>query len=406
MKEEERIAREKDEANIALIEEWDDVRATVDADKQVEGSKKTQEEVTEGSYKRAGDEIEQESAKRQRLEKEDDIAKLKRCLEIVPKDDDDMKIEQYFLMTDYALWKVILNCNSPPPTRSVDGVETLYPPTTIEEKLERKNELKARGTLLIALPNEHQLKFNSYKTAKSLMEAIEKRFGGDGLKVTDGNVDYESQKIFTENMKESRKFRASKHQDNMNKEAPRRTVQVEDTTSNALVSQCAYKACLESFKARLELYKKNETVFEDDIKILKLDVMFRDKAITKLRQKIKKAKKERDDLKLTLEKFESSSKNLSRLLDSLQSDKFKTGLGYDSQGFDSQVLENQVNDKTSKGYHAVPPPYTGNFMLLKLDFVFVDEHVVSESVTSLPDIAKSKVKTSETKLKNVSKPII
>nr|GEW36654.1 ribonuclease H-like domain-containing protein [Tanacetum cinerariifolium] len=80
-------------------------------------------------------------------------------------------------MTNYALWEVILNGDSPPLTRSVEGVETQYPPTTIEEKLTRKNELKARGTLSMALPNEHQLKFNSYKNAKSLMEAIEKRFG-------------------------------------------------------------------------------------------------------------------------------------------------------------------------------------------------------------------------------------
>nr|GEV98180.1 hypothetical protein [Tanacetum cinerariifolium] len=52
--------------------------------------KKTQVEVTEGGSKRAKDEIEQESAKRQRLEKEDDSAELKRCLEIVPEDDDDV----------------------------------------------------------------------------------------------------------------------------------------------------------------------------------------------------------------------------------------------------------------------------------------------------------------------------
>ncbi|GKA43605.1 hypothetical protein Tco_0736329 [Tanacetum coccineum] len=90
-----------------------------------------------------------------------------------------MRIEQYFLMTDYALWEVIVNGDSPPPKRTVDGVEQTYPPTTAEEKLARKNELKARGTLLMALPNEHQLKFNSYKNAKSLMEAIEKRFGGN-----------------------------------------------------------------------------------------------------------------------------------------------------------------------------------------------------------------------------------
>nr|GEZ27501.1 hypothetical protein [Tanacetum cinerariifolium] len=90
-----------------------------------------------------------------------------------------MRIEQYFLMTDYALWEVILNGDLPLLTRYVEGVETPYPPTTVEEKLARKNELKARGTLLMALPNEHQHKFNSYKNAKSLMEAIEKRFRGN-----------------------------------------------------------------------------------------------------------------------------------------------------------------------------------------------------------------------------------
>ncbi|GKC21006.1 hypothetical protein Tco_1023156 [Tanacetum coccineum] len=90
-----------------------------------------------------------------------------------------MRIEQYFLMTNYALWEVILNGDSPLPTRTVDGVETVVPPTTVEQKLARKNELKARGTLLMALPNEHQLKFNTYKDAKTLMEAIEKRFGGN-----------------------------------------------------------------------------------------------------------------------------------------------------------------------------------------------------------------------------------
>ncbi|GKB17626.1 hypothetical protein Tco_0851549 [Tanacetum coccineum] len=47
-----------------------------------------------------------------------------------------------------------------------------------EEKLARKNELKARGTLLMALPNEHQLKFSTYKCAKTLIEAIEKSSEG------------------------------------------------------------------------------------------------------------------------------------------------------------------------------------------------------------------------------------
>nr|GEU39539.1 ribonuclease H-like domain-containing protein [Tanacetum cinerariifolium] len=90
-----------------------------------------------------------------------------------------MRIEQYFLMTDYSMWEVILNGDSHVPTRLVEGVAQPVAPTTVEQKLARKNELKARGTLLMALPYKHQLKFNSHKDAKSLMEAIEKRFGGN-----------------------------------------------------------------------------------------------------------------------------------------------------------------------------------------------------------------------------------
>nr|GEW14628.1 reverse transcriptase domain-containing protein [Tanacetum cinerariifolium] len=88
-----------------------------------------------------------------------------------------IRIEQYFLMTNYSLWEVILNGDSPTPTRIVDGVVQVIALTTIEQRLAKKNELKARGTLLMALPDKHQLKFNIHKDAKSLMVAIEKRFG-------------------------------------------------------------------------------------------------------------------------------------------------------------------------------------------------------------------------------------
>ncbi|GJX54834.1 ribonuclease H-like domain-containing protein [Tanacetum coccineum] len=51
--------------------------------------------------------------------------------------------------------------------------------TAVEEKAQRRLEMKARSTLMMGIPNEHQLKFNSIKDAKSLLEAIEKRFGGN-----------------------------------------------------------------------------------------------------------------------------------------------------------------------------------------------------------------------------------
>nr|GEU50465.1 putative ribonuclease H-like domain-containing protein [Tanacetum cinerariifolium] len=77
-------------------------------------------------------------------------------------------------MTDYSLWEVILNDDSPTPTRVVDGVVQVIALTTAEQRLAKKNELKARGTLLMALPDKHKLKFNIQKDDKSLMKAIEK----------------------------------------------------------------------------------------------------------------------------------------------------------------------------------------------------------------------------------------
>ncbi|GJW72874.1 hypothetical protein Tco_0132244 [Tanacetum coccineum] len=59
--------------------------------------------------------------------------------------------------------------------RTIGTVEQVYEPTTAEEKQDRRNEMKAKATLLMALPNNDQLKFHSYQDAKLLIEAIEKR---------------------------------------------------------------------------------------------------------------------------------------------------------------------------------------------------------------------------------------
>nr|GFA20737.1 putative ribonuclease H-like domain-containing protein [Tanacetum cinerariifolium] len=57
---------------------------------------------------------------------------------------------------------------------------TLIPgPVTTEEKAQKKNNVKAKSMLLMALSNEHLLTFNQYKDAKSLFAAIETRFGGN-----------------------------------------------------------------------------------------------------------------------------------------------------------------------------------------------------------------------------------
>ncbi|GJR33494.1 hypothetical protein Tco_1209178 [Tanacetum coccineum] len=69
-----------------------------------------------------------------------------------------MRTEQYLTYTNYALWEVIVNGDAPAIASASAGTEGLIPLKTAEQKLARKNELKAKSTLLLAIPDEHLLK--------------------------------------------------------------------------------------------------------------------------------------------------------------------------------------------------------------------------------------------------------
>ncbi|GKB92984.1 hypothetical protein Tco_0979121 [Tanacetum coccineum] len=66
-------------------------------------------------------------------------------------------------------------------TANEDGTytSTITGPVTTEEKAEKKNDVKTRSMMLMALPNEHLLIFSTYKDAKTLFEAIQARFGSN-----------------------------------------------------------------------------------------------------------------------------------------------------------------------------------------------------------------------------------
>nr|GEY75603.1 hypothetical protein [Tanacetum cinerariifolium] len=131
LEEEERLTSQKEkEANIALIESWDNIQAMMDADYElaarlgeeergelsieeksklfciesfvpmdtelVKGSEKAaegSEKAAEGNSKRAAGKLDQEDAKRQRIEEENEFTELKRCLEIISDNDDDLTTE-------------------------------------------------------------------------------------------------------------------------------------------------------------------------------------------------------------------------------------------------------------------------------------------------------------------------
>ncbi|GJT35737.1 ribonuclease H-like domain-containing protein [Tanacetum coccineum] len=248
----------------------------------------------------------------------------------------------------------------------------------------------------------------------------------------------------------ARECRAPRNQGNRNRDAPRRNAPVDTSTTNALVVQdgiggydwsfqaeegitnfalmaytsqgsssssssdsevhtCSkdcYQMGLESLEAKIVVHEKNEDVYEEDIAFLKYDVQVKDISIKELKNQLENALKEKDDLKLKLEKFETSSKNLTKLINSQISAKHKTSLGYGSQMNESDGDNNQVNDRFKKGegYHAVPPPYTGNYMPPRADLSFAElddsvfKSTVSETITSVPENETTASKTNKDSL--------
>nr|GEW67296.1 ribonuclease H-like domain-containing protein [Tanacetum cinerariifolium] len=387
-----------------------------------------------------------------------------------------IRIEQYFLMTDYSLWEVILNGDSPVPTRIVEGVVQPVAPTTAEQKLARKNELKARGTLLMALPDKHyQLEIHGVSLSQEdvnlkFLRSLPSDWKTHTLiwrnktDLEDKSLDdlFNSLKIYETEVKHSSSTTTESHNlafvSSSQTDSTTDSVSVDvhfsavgstlptshlpnvDSLSNAVIYSffaskstspqldnedlkqidvddlekmdlrwqmamltvrarrflqktginlgasgtasmgfdmskvecynCHRKGhfareSLESVEARFLVYKQNESVFEENIKILNIEVQLRDTALVTLRQKIEATKKERDYLNLKLEKFQTSSKNLTALLASQTSE--KAGLRYNSQVF-TQAMFDCENYYSSKSDYESWPPRT--FMPPKPDLVF------------------------------------
>nr|GEV48720.1 hypothetical protein [Tanacetum cinerariifolium] len=113
----------------------------------------------------------------------------------------------------------------------------------------------------------------------------------------------------------------------------------------------SYQGALESVEARLVLYKKNELILQENINMLKNEVVARDAIFVTLKQKLNQAEKERDDLKL--------------------------------------------KSQPSGEYHDVPPPITGNFMPPKHDLVFHTAPIAVETTHSAFTVQPSSAKPAQ-----------
>nr|GEV41009.1 putative ribonuclease H-like domain-containing protein [Tanacetum cinerariifolium] len=231
-----------------------------------------------------------------------------------------------------AASKVIENEHSLPKTKTVKGVETVMPITSVDDKAQRRLKVKERSTLMMGIPNEHQLKFSSIKDAKSLLEAIEKRLGG---------YDWSDQA----------------------KEGPNYALMAYSTSSSNS------EADLKSVEERLAFFKTNGSIYSKDIKKLKFKIHCNKITIRELRKKLETIQREKDGIQLTVEKLKNALKSLNKLIDSQIADNCKKGLGY----------------------NAVSPPYTGLFMPPIHDLSYNG----LEEFTSKPAVETLNAKTSE-----------
>ncbi|GKC03924.1 hypothetical protein Tco_0995534, partial [Tanacetum coccineum] len=163
-----------------------------------------------------------------------------------------------------------------------------------------------------------------------------------------------------------------------------------------------YQLGLESLEARIIFHQKNEAVYEKDIAFLKYDVKVRDNSITELKNQLAEALREKDDLKLKLEKFETSSKKLTDLLNMFVS-------ASDSSMNEIEEENNQVNDRFKKveGYHAVPPHYTGNYMPSRPDLSFagLDDSVYKTNVIeTITSVSRNESTASKSSKDNLEQP--
>ncbi|GKD93366.1 hypothetical protein Tco_1373203, partial [Tanacetum coccineum] len=120
----------------------------------------------------------------------------------------------------------------------------------------------------------------------------------------------------------------------------------------------AYDQALKKVETQLVAHQKNQLWYEEKIRFMKIDLDDKTDVLTYRKKLLAEAVKEKEELKTKLENFQSSSKGLSKLLNSQMSAKDKSGFGL------SDVEDSPVNNRFAnvKGFHAVPPPMIGNYM--------------------------------------------
>nr|GFA01469.1 hypothetical protein [Tanacetum cinerariifolium] len=269
-----------------------------------------------------------------------------------------------------------------------------YPPTRIEEKAQRRAELKARSTLLISLPNEHQLKLNSYKDAKTLMQAIKNR-SGEVIEQT-----YERLQNLISQL-EMHEFKTLSLDDLFNnlKAYESEVIGTSSATTNLHNVAFLFSSSTNSTTRAVNTAQGVNTASTQDLQQIHPD----DLEEIDLRWNITMLTiRARRVLKNTGRKLDMSNKERIRNMKPIKRTvpvEVTTSSALVSQHYG---LDYDWSDQVEEGlrYNFIPPSYTGNFMPPKPELVYpsLDEFVdvnesVSESVVEKPTVESNEPKT-------------
>ncbi|GJZ55624.1 hypothetical protein Tco_0610817 [Tanacetum coccineum] len=154
--------------------------------------------------------------------------------------------------------------------------------------------------------------------------------------------------------------------------SPKRTVNVEETSSKAMVaidgagfywsymaddevptnmalmafldSELLIKEGLASVEEQLFFYKKNEVFFCEQLAVLKRDISYKDSEISMLKSELEKLKQEKESNQLKIENFNNASKSLDKLIGSQITDKSRKGYGPKPSKSVSEDTSNEVKE--------------------------------------------------------------
>ncbi|GJY09794.1 hypothetical protein Tco_0377979 [Tanacetum coccineum] len=275
------------------------------------------------------------------------------------------------LLKYHNLWDVIVNGDLEEEA-APSGEESAPPtPKTVKQLAAKRNQERVKSILLLAIPDEHLLKFHNVPDAKSLWAVFKSRFGGAIYRIE--LEEYVRKKDFEHALRASADFTTFQNL---------RAQVTELRSENDDLKLSVKELTKEREHVEVTLRQRDELVLTHENDDLKLSV----KELTKERELVEVTLRQRDEMVLTHSTFETKNLELVKEI----GDKVKC-FDEEKKAFETKIskLENVLSQQ-SKGSDDVKiellkrtDKYDTYFANLEKRNAFVESELASQNYTSL-----------------------